>query len=305
MSVTEDSDDEIVAVSNPCDAIELIVQPREKDLGGFSVRRLLPHFKHRSVGPWIFFDHMGPARFAPSEGIDVRPHPHINLATVTYVFEGEILHRDSLGVVQAIRPGEINLMVAGSGIVHSERTAADRRAEAHSLHALQLWHALPEELEEIEPAFHHYAANKLPVVEQEGVKTRVMIGKGFGLASPVKTFSETFYAEIELEPGKSIQLPGDIRERAVYLVSGRLVIDGVNIDACQMVIFCPRQEIKIAAVQSSRLVIVGGEPLGKRYMWWNFASSRKERIEQAKADWQEQRFGKVPGETDFIPLPEK
>ncbi len=290
--------------ANPCRAIEMIIEPHEKDLGGFTVRRCLPAPERKMVGPFIFFDHAGPAEFRPGEGIDVRPHPHINLATLTYLFEGEILHRDNLGMVQPIKPGEINLMVAGKGIVHSERTGPEARNAGHTLHALQLWIALPESDEEIEPSFHHYDSDELPTLSSAGVTLRVMIGDAYGLSSPVRTFSPTLYVEASLEPGASLELPDQVSERGLYVVSGGVKLQERALLPQQMIVFDQSKGLRLTATEPTRLAIIGGEPVGKRKVWWNFVSSRPERIEQAKRDWVEGRFEKVPGETEFIPLPD-
>lgn len=285
-------------------AIELIIEPRDRDLGGFSVRRVLPTIGRKAVGPWVFFDHMGPAAFPAGEGINVRPHPHINLATVSYLFEGEILHRDSIGSIQAIRPGDINLMVAGRGIVHSERERTEVTARARRLHGLQLWLALPEDEEEVEPAFHHYTGAEIPAVEEGGVPIRVMMGSAYGVTSPVKVFAETLYIEAHLQPGQAVTLP-EAEERAVYVAEGSLSVQGSTIPAHSMAVFSPEEVVIVEAAAESRIAIVGGEPLGRRYMEWNFVSSRRSRIEQAKDDWKAGRFPKVPGDEDeFIPLPE-
>ena len=289
--------------SQGCGAIELIIQPRDTDLGGFFVRRVLPSARRRMVGPWIFFDHMGPAEFAAGKGINVRPHPHVNLATVTYLFEGEILHRDSLGSLQPIRPGDINLMVAGRGIVHSERERPEVTAVAHKLHGLQLWLALPEADEEIEPAFYHYPGTRIPAVTVGGVPVRVMIGSAYGVTSPVKTFAETLYVEARLQPGQTLLLP-EAEERAVYVASGSVKARDDVIPEHAMAVFSPEPGVLLEAVNESRIGIIGGERMTPRFIEWNFVSSRKARIEQAKADWQAQRFPKVPGdEEEFIPLP--
>jgi redox-sensitive bicupin YhaK (pirin superfamily) len=289
--------------SQGCDAIELIIQPRDTDLGGFFVRRVLPSARRRMVGPWIFFDHMGPAEFAAGKGINVRPHPHVNLATVTYLFEGEILHRDSLGSLQPIRPGDINLMVAGRGIVHSERERPEVTAVAHKLHGLQLWLALPEADEEIEPAFYHYPGTRIPAVKVGGVPVRVMMGSAYGVTSPVKTFAETLYVEARLQPGQTLLLP-EAEERAVYVASGSVKARDDVIPEHAMAVFSPEKSVVLEAVDESRIGIIGGERMTPRFIEWNFVSSRKARIEQAKADWQAQRFPKVPGdEEEFIPLP--
>lgn len=290
-------------VQQGCGALEVVIQPRDRDLGGFSVRRVLPTIGRKMVGPWIFFDHMGPASFPAGEGINVRPHPHINLATVTYLFEGEILHRDSLGSLQAIRPGDINLMVAGSGIVHSERERPEVTATDHRLHGLQLWLALPEEDEESEPVFHHYAASDIPAVDLDGVPARVMMGSAYGVTSPVKVFAETVYVEAHLQAGQSIELP-DAEERAVYVAGGSLEAEGEAIPEHSMAVFARAEGVRVSATSEARIAIIGGEPLGRRYIEWNFVSSRQPRIEQAKEDWKAGRFQKVPGDEDeFIPLP--
>lgn len=291
------------ATASPCDAVELILHPRDKDLGGFSVRRLLPTARRRMVGPWIFFDHMGPARFPAGSGINVRPHPHIGIATVTYLFEGEILHRDSLGSLQPIRPGDINLMVAGRGIVHSERERPEVTAVAHRLDGLQLWLALPEAEEERAPAFHHYPAAGIPTVIVDDVPVRVMMGSAYGAASPAAVYSETLYLEARLEAGQSLALP-DAAERAVYVVSGALAAQDTDMPARSMTIFSSRPGIVVTATGTSRIALIGGAPVGRRYIEWNFVSSRRERIEQAKDDWRAGRFPRVPGdEEEFIPLP--
>ena len=293
------------AQDNPCSGISLLIEPREKDLGGFSVRRLLPFRKRRQVGPWVFFDHMGPAEFAPGEGIDVRPHPHINLATVTYLFEGEIFHRDSLGNAQPIRPGDINLMVAGKGIVHSERTAPDVRASGQRLHGLQLWHALPEAEEETDPAFYHYPSDTLPQTELDGVKLRVMMGEAYGLSAPVKTFCQTVYVEAFMPAGSTLALPDNVPERAVYVAAGGVKMRGTALPTYSMAVLEAQDGMVIEATEASRIALIGGEPLGERLMWWNFVSSRKDRLEKAKSDWKNGVFPKVPGdEEEFIPLPE-
>tara|TARA_R110001583_G_scaffold24563_2_gene89948 strand:+ start:218945 stop:219859 length:915 start_codon:yes stop_codon:yes gene_type:complete len=287
-----------------CGAIEHIIQPRDKDLGGFSVRRTLPTAQRKMVGPWIFFDHMGPAEFPAGQSINVRPHPHVNIATVTYLFEGEILHRDSLGSLQAIRPGDINLMVAGSGIVHSERERPELTAAPHRLHGLQLWLALPEKDEEIDAAFHHYPAAAIPSVTVEGVPVRVMMGSAFGVSSPVKVFAETLYLEAHLHAGQSLALPA-AEERAVYVAQGSLKAQGTDIPEHSMAVFANVAGVVLEATRESRIAIIGGEHLGTRFIDWNFVSSRKARIEQARQDWKAGRFPKVPGdETEFIPLPE-
>ncbi|KAA1170995.1 pirin family protein [Marinobacter salinexigens] len=304
MSNLSDTVESDCTVSNPCDAIELLIQPKDRDLGGFSVRRLLPHKDRRMVGPWTFFDHMGPAIFQAGDGINVRPHPHINLATVTYLFEGEILHRDSLGSVQPIRPGDINLMVAGKGIVHSERERPEITAKIHTLHGLQLWLALPKALEEMEPDFLHYPADAIPTVNLNGVPARVIMGTAYGVTSPVKCFAETLYVEAHLAKGQSITLP-TAKERALYVAKGTLAARDAQIPEYSMAILGPQEGIEVVALEESRIAIIGGEPFEPRRMDWNFISTRKERIVQARADWKAHRFPLIPGDDEeFIPLPE-
>ena len=283
-------------------SIKTILKPREKDIGGFSVRRALPFVQQRSIGPWIFFDHFGPVSFKPGQGINVRPHPHINLATVTYLFEGEIYHRDTLGNALAINPGAINLMVAGKGIAHSERTRDELRKTGYDLHGLQLWHGLPEAYEEVEPAFYHTPADDIPAIELDGVKIRVMMGTAFGVASPVKIFSPNLYIEAEMEDGTEFPVP-DAEELGIYVVKGEAQIDGEMAPINAMTVL-EASASAIKAVGKTRLAIIGGAPLGHRHLEWNFASSRKDRIAQAKKDWAAGRFGLVLGdEEEGIPLP--
>ncbi len=303
MSVQTRHPEQDCDVAHPRGAVELLIEPRDKELGGFSVRRTLPTVERKMVGPWIFFDHMGPADFPAGRGIDVRPHPHVNLATVTYLFEGEILHRDSLGSLQAIRPGDINLMVAGRGIVHSERERPEVTAVPHRLHGLQLWLALPEADEETAPAFHHYPSAEIPAVTVDGVALRVMMGSAFGVTSPVRVFAETLYVEAELAPGQRLTLP-EAEERAIYVAKGGLKVHDSVIPEHAMAVLAARPGLVVEATDETRLALIGGERLGKRYIEWNFVSSRKARIDEAKADWQAGRFPTVPGdEHDFIPLP--
>lgn len=305
MSNLSTSSEQPCEFSQPCGAIELMIEPRDKELGGFSVRRALPNVQRRMVGPFIFFDHMGPAAFPAGQGINVRPHPHVNLATVTYLFEGEILHRDSLGSLQTIGPGDINLMVAGSGIVHSERERPEVTAAPHRLHGLQLWLALPVAHEETAPAFLHYPAARIPAITIEGVPVRVMMGTAYGATSPVKTFAQTLYVEAHLSPGQTLTLP-DAPERAVYVASGRLRALDTDIAEHAMAVLAPKSEVVIQALEESRIAVIGGESVGVRHIEWNFVSSREERIERAKRDWEEGRFPKVPGdEHEYIPLPQR
>lgn len=286
-----------------CGAILKIIRPRQKDLGGFSVRRLLPVAGQQMVGPWIFFDHMGPAAFPAGSGINVRPHPHINLATVTYLFDGEILHRDSLGSLQPIVPGDINLMVAGSGIVHSERERPEVTASEHRLHGLQLWLVLPVADEETAPAFYHYPAAQIPQLSVDGVTVRVIMGSAYGQTSPVKQFAETLYLEAHLKAGQCLQLP-QAAERALYVASGQVQLRDSLLEQYEMAVLDANTAVTIQANSDSRIALIAGESMGKRFIEWNFVSSRRERIEQAKADWQQGRFPTVPGDDlEFIPLP--
>jgi redox-sensitive bicupin YhaK (pirin superfamily) len=285
------------------------IPPRARDLGGgFVVQRLLPAVARQSVGPFVFFDHFGPVTARPGDVHDVRPHPHIGLATVTYLFEGAMLHRDSLGSVQRIEPGAVNWMTAGRGIVHSERTPPDLRDRTRVTHGLQLWAALPQAFEEAEPAFRHTAADAIPTQSQDGVTVRVLIGELSGLRSPVATFAPTLYLVAEAAAGASLTLPaaydGAMFERAVYGVDTALVIAGAEVPAGTMAVLPPGVPVRITTPQGGRYAIIGGEPLdGPRFIWWNFVSSRKDRIERAKDDWREQRMGAIEGETEFIPLP--
>jgi redox-sensitive bicupin YhaK (pirin superfamily) len=284
----------------------LTLTPHSKDLGGgFTVRRLLPAAQVRSVGPFVFFDHFGPITAQPTDNHDVRPHPHIGLATVTYLFEGAQMHRDSTGVVQRIEPGAINWMTAGQGIVHSERTPDELRSVTRRSHGLQLWAALPEAHEEDAPSFSHTPAAAIPAVALPGVAARVLIGEAFGVTSPVPTLSPTLYLDLQLEPGASVELPDAAEERALYLVDNDGLLDGEPVAAATMVVLAAGTRPRFHAPQGARVVVIGGAPLGHRHMWWNFISSRKERIAQAADDWAAQRFPAVPGETEFIPLPER
>lgn len=278
---------------------------REKDLGGgFLVRRVLPQAQHRSVGPFIFFDHFGPSREEPGVNHDVRPHPHIGLATVTYLFEGAMTHRDSLGTVQVIEPGAINWMTSGRGIVHSERRPEHLRDVGYTNHGLQLWTALPLEHEETEPSFSHTPADAIPEVSAGDARVRVLVGEAFGQRSPVPTFSRTLYLDIWLPAGGRVELPALAPEQALYLVEGDLDVDGGRLEPREMGVLQPGGASQLFTQAGCRLVLVGGDPLeAPRHMWWNFVSSRKERILQAADDWEAMRMGEVPGETEFIPLP--
>ncbi|MEO1251740.1 MAG: pirin family protein [Pseudomonadota bacterium] len=292
-------------------AIDIVIEPRLRDLGGFTVGRVLPFAKRRMVGPFIFFDVIGPAEFKPGTGIDVRPHPHIGLATVTYLFDGEMRHRDSLGFDQVIRPGDVNWMTAGRGIVHSERTDAELRASGQRMHGIQSWVALPESEEETEPAFHHHPKAALPVIERDGAQMRLIAGEAFGARSPVKTFSPIFYLGVEAEAGAEIPMP-DYEERALFILEGAASVNGETHKAGQMVVFAPDATPAIKTRAPSKLMLLGGAPLGARHIWWNYVSSSMERIEKAKKDWvasgdasfANTPFALPPGETEFIPLPE-
>jgi len=291
------------------DGVEAVILPPVRDLGdGFHVRRALPSAHRRMVGPFIFYDQMGPAAFRSGEGLDVRPHPHIGLATVTYLLEGEILHRDSVGSVQSIRPGEVNWMTAGSGITHSERTGPESRAAGGTLFGLQAWVALPVAQEETAPAFDHYAADAIPTTEDSGVRLTLIAGTHDGLASPVVTLSDMVYADIVLAAGARYQLRAEHVERAIYVVEGEIAAAGQDgaFGVGELVVFKPGAEIVLSAPRGARLMLIGGEPFPeKRNIYWNFVSSSAERIEQAKADWRARRFAEVPQETDFIPLPDE
>lgn len=290
-----------------CDAIEQVIVPRARDLGGFEVRRALPSAQRQMIGPFIFFDQMGPAQFLSGQGIDVRPHPHIGLATVTYLFEGEMMHRDSLGSSLAIRPGEVNLMTAGRGIVHSERTAPDTRMSGQDMFGIQAWMALPKSHEEVAPTFAHHDVSALPRLEGEGKRVRLIVGSLYGETSPAAFPHDCFYAEAVLAPGAILPLDPDYDERAIYLASGRVDIGGQTFEGGQLLVFKPGDRISILAETNARLMLLGGEPMdGPRHIWWNFVSSSQERIDSAKEDWRQGRFQIVPGdETEFIPLPEK
>ena len=281
-----------------------VVQARRRDLGGFEVRRVLPYGAGRMVAPFIFLDHMGPAVFPAGQGIDVRPHPHIGLATVTYLFEGELVHRDSLGCVQTIQPGDVNWMTAGSGIVHSERSSPQARASGVRLHGLQSWVALPTAHEEATPAFHHHPAATLPALDKDGAQLRVIAGSAYGLTSPVVALSDLFYVDAVLDAGARLTVPEGYTDRALYVVQGDIELGGEIFVEGMLPIFDPHARVEVQARSRSRVMLLGGAPLdGERHIWWNFVSSSPQRIERAKADWREQRFATVSGESEFIPLP--
>ena len=283
--------------------IAQILHGDQRDLGGFSVSRTLPQAARRMVGPFVFFDEMGPADFAPGHGIDVRPHPHIGLATVTYLFEGAIRHRDSLGTVIDIAPGAVNWMIAGSGITHSERSPPVQRAAGHRLHGIQSWVALPQTHAEDAPAFVHHPADTLPVIERDGARMTLIAGAAYGAVSPVATASPMFYLDAVLDAGAVLDLP-DYDERAVYIVSGAVEADGATHGPGTMLVFESGVPARFSAIEATRAMLLGGATIdGPRHIFWNFVSASLERIEQAKADWRAGRFAGVPGETEFIPLP--
>ncbi|HAA91102.1 MAG TPA: hypothetical protein DCS82_00040 [Rhodospirillaceae bacterium] len=283
-----------------------IIEGRESDLGDFTVRRVLPTKGRQMIGPFIFFDHMGPLTLATGQRIDVRPHPHIGLATVTYLFRGEMVHRDSLGSIQSVRPGDINWMTAGRGIVHSERTATDDlHKRQRFIHGIQAWVALPVTDEETEPEFHNHSRLDLPLLKDGGVTIRLLAGSAYGSVSPVKTFSPMFYADVSVDSGASLSLPDEYPDRGFYLVEGNVEYAGKIYEPGQMVIAGENDAGQIAAKSDAQLMLLGGTPLtGEPHIWWNFVSSRPDRIEQAKQDWAGGRFVPVPGESDFIPLPQ-
>ncbi len=288
------------------DAVEHIIVPRTSDIGGFEVRRALPSKERRMVGPFVFLDQMGPDVLVAGHGMDVRPHPHIGLATLTYLFDGEIWHRDSLGYEMPIRPGALNLMTAGRGIVHSERSGVETRPVDHRVFGLQSWIALPKAREEDEPGFIHHPMSDLPTLNAEGKKVRVVLGSAYGESSPVVTPSETIYVDIQMDAGSVLPVPADWEERALHVSEGSIDVGGQRVDAGTLAVLKPGDAVTVRARSHTRVMIVGGEPLdGPRHLWWNFVSSSKDRLEQAKADWKAGKFPVVPGDTEeFIPLPE-
>lgn len=305
MSWLPDADPECQERSGKDVPVSLIITPNMRDIGDFSVRRVLPAPAQRAVGPFVFFDHMGPAEFGPGQALAVRPHPHIGLATLTYLYEGSIVHRDSLGFRQIITPGAVNWMTAGRGIVHSERSPEHLLADTHRLMGLQVWVALPKNHEQTAPAFVHYSVSSLPVVETPGVTVRVVAGECFGVRSRLETLSPLFYADIALAPGGRVKIEADYTERALYLVAGSVCVDGIEYGDKQMLVLKPDAEIVVSSDQGAELVAVGGEPLdGPRHLWWNFVASDKALIEQAKEEWRNGQFGQVPGDSEYIPLPE-
>lgn len=284
-------------------AVEQVIEPDSKDLGGFSVLRVLPAATRAMVGPFIFFDHFGPAEFPEGEGIQVRPHPHIGISTVTYLFEGEIIHRDSLGYMQPIQAGAVNLMTAGRGIVHSERAGEDIDRVSR-LHGIQAWMALPREQQECDPEFIHYPPDELPGFDRDGVSIRVISGEIAGYRSPVKQQVPTLYLECRLRAGATLDLPDSYDEIGAYLVSGELSIGETVVAERRMAVAAAGETLRLQATRDSHVMVIGGARFGERHIWWNFVSSSRQRIEQAKQDWREGRFEPVPGETEFIPLPD-
>lgn len=289
-----------------CDAIETLVIPNAKDIGGFEVRRALPTARRRLVGPFIFFDRMGPAILRADQALDVKPHPHIGLSTATYLFDGRIRHRDSLGTEMVIEPGDLNLMTAGRGIVHSERSPEELRGGPMSISGLQTWLALPDGKEEIDPAFVNSSRAMMPLIDADGITGRLIAGAFHGVKSPVVTPSETLYADLTIAPGAQLQIPADTEERAIYVLEGEVDILGDRFPSDRLLAFRPGDEIVVGAPRGAHVMLFGGASLGsKRYIWWNFVSSSKERIEQAKQEWRTGRFDIVPGdEEEFVPLPE-
>ncbi|KVG89769.1 pirin [Burkholderia ubonensis] len=288
------------------DSIQALLKPHVRDIGNLQVRRTLPALAARLVGPFIFFDHMGPATLPPGTGLDVRPHPHIGLATVTYLFEGAILHRDSLGSLQEIVPGDVNWMTAGRGIVHSERTPDALRERGHTVHGIQTWVALPLAHETDAPSFEHHEAAALPKLNDDGASLTVIAGDAFGLRSPVTTFSRTLYVAAEFADGGRLVLDASHEERAIYLVDGDLAIDGTPLDPAQMAVLAPGATVTLTSGAGARAMLLGGDRLeGERFIDWNFVASSRDAIERAKEAWTRQEMGKVPGETEWIPLPER
>jgi redox-sensitive bicupin YhaK (pirin superfamily) len=283
-----------------------LVKPRTRDLGDLTVRRVLPSMPYKMVGPFIFLDHMGPETFPAGRGIDVRPHPHIGLATVTYLFEGEIVHRDSVGSVQAIAPGDVNWMTAGRGIVHSERTAPELRRTGPRVHGIQTWVALPRANELAEPAFHHHPKESLPRVSAAGVEMRVIAGTGFGAGPPGAVFSPMLYVAAELEPGGAFELDAEHEERGIYAVQGEISVAGAAVPPQHLAVLHGRATVEVGAATRARVMLLGGARMdGDRFIWWNFVASSRELIEEAKQRWREQRFPRIPGETELVPMPDK
>lgn len=291
--------------------IELIISSREKDLGGFTVRRVLPYAAHRMVGPFIFFDHMGPAEFAPGKSMDVRPHPHIGLSTVTYLFEGEILHRDSLGSLQPIQPGAVNWMTAGHGIVHSERTPEKLKTTGYKLNGIQCWIALPQEKEEMAPNFSHHPSATLPEFKVGDIQLKLLLGSAFNKTSPVPVHSDMFYLEVKMPKGSKLTVPARGLESAIYLVTGKIQVEDSKIDECTMVVAKNGEDLELVAHTDSHLMVLGGASVGPRFIWWNLVSSSQERLAEGREEWllgprlESSRFKTIPGDDqEFIPAPE-
>jgi redox-sensitive bicupin YhaK (pirin superfamily) len=285
----------------------IAIKGNPRDLGdGFHVSRILPNPSRRMVGPFVFFDYFGPVEFAPGKGIDVRPHPHVGLATVTYLFEGSQVHRDTLGYAQEIHPGDVNWMTAGRGIAHSERTGPETRARGHRLHGIQSWIGLPTKDEEAAPSFQHVDSRDLPSSVTNGVTLKIITGSAFGLQSPVRVFSDTFYVDARMDDGATLEMTGEHEERAIFVVGGSVLINGEAHSDGTMIVLDPNEKATIVARGAARAMLLGGAPLdGPRHLWWNFVSSSKDRIERAKSDWNAGRFGKIPGDdVEFIPLPD-
>ncbi len=292
-------------MSQLSDSIEQIIIPRVSDIGGFEVQRALPSREKQMVGPFIFWDQMGPGEFLTNQGVDVRPHPHIGLSTVTYLFSGSLDHKDSLGCEQRIVPGDVNVMTAGSGIVHSERTGQDVRKQPSNLYGIQSWLALPANQEECTPSFDHTGKIELPELEYEGMTARVIMGSLWGKTSQVKSFTDTLYLDVQLDTGGEFEVPIETEERAIYALSGKIEVNGLTYDPMQLLVLRSGDQIVVKALEPVRMMILGGEAMdGPRRIWWNFVSSSKDRIEQAKEDWREGRFGKVADDPEFIPLPD-
>jgi redox-sensitive bicupin YhaK (pirin superfamily) len=300
--VSTEAETDVLGETPTAAAVELTIEPRVRSLGELDVRRVLPAAKRRMVGPFVFLDHMGPAVFPPGHGIAVRPHPHIGLATITYLFEGEIMHRDSLGVTQLIQAGAVNLMTAGRGIVHSER-ASDDLHRASRLHGIQSWIALPLDLEEMDPTFLHYPASSLPEMSADGCTVRVIMGSAYGLQSPVLTYSPTLYLEATLQASAKLDVLDEAAERGVYVVSGHVDIGGNDYAEGTLAVLRGGGTVPLAATTDARVIVIGGTSVGPRHIWWNFVSSSEARIERAKRDWTEMRMGRVPGDDELIPLP--
>lgn len=286
-------------------SIEQLIEGRSREVDGFAVQRVLPAPDRRMVGPFIFLDHLGPAGLAPGTGIDIRPHPHIALATVTYLYSGALLHRDSLGCVQEIRPGDVNWMTAGRGIVHSERSPDAERAGGGHLHGIQSWVALPDGLEDIEPQFHHHSAATLPALSLDEAELRIIAGEAFGRRSPVEVRWPTLYVDALLAAGGTLEIPPEYSERAVYVVAGELDVAGIHVSETSLIVLTAGETVPLRAKSTARLMLLGGERFPTpRFIWWNFVGSSRERIERAKRDWAAGRFAPVPGETESAPLPE-